>query len=210
MAAKKLVPLLFFLSAIGALFVYGLSKEENTFGVEGTLVFEGDNAAGATVVYTTGDQSPLGKDPSSFVREVVLQDGQFFRPINEFGGEDVHIWVYKEGYPVFNVSRVLNPNQKNIDFGNIYIPKTLKAGAIAGGGAAKPIQAYSDMCLKDRAGQFAPADIRCILDYTVQDEAGSRCGQPYQKVYGAEFLFKSPQSVSSGVRIDRIFLFFGQ
>lgn len=78
MSVKKIIPLLLFLSSLGVLFVYGFSKKVSTFGIEGTLVFEADNAAGTTVIYTTGTQSPLIKTSDCLSMRSSFRMAHFF------------------------------------------------------------------------------------------------------------------------------------
>jgi hypothetical protein len=211
MSVKKIIPLLLFLSSLGVLFVYGFSKKVSTFGIEGTLVFEADNAAGTTVIYTTGTQSPLDKDIGLFVHEVVLQDGAFFRPINEYAGEDINIWIYKKGYPVFNLSRVLNPDRKNIDFGKIFIPKAFKIPTSTVSASEAPLQGYRDICLQDTPLLINPSEIKCIMNYTMREDASERCSKSNaRKVYGAKFLFKVPKKYSAEQYLREMLLFFGR
>ena len=191
MATKKILALLLFSFAACLIVVYGFSLEVKTFGVTGKILFEDENSAGTIIIFTTGNDSPLVGEHKKFVEETTLEDGHFYRPINELGGRDINIWIKKNGYPIVHSTRVLNPNQKQIDFGEIFIPRTLRTEKLDDAIAVKHrIQGYQDMCLEGQSEPIDISQIKCIRNFTKEHIRNGECNNlKTRTVYNADFSY---------------------
>ncbi|MEL7252407.1 MAG: hypothetical protein AAFO03_28615 [Bacteroidota bacterium] len=154
----------FFLTAtmiVALPLVFGAAEECKTFGISGTITFEDASAKGALVVFTTSDNNPFEKDAEETLHfEQYLQEsGYFYRKLNEFGGQDVNIWIKQKGYPVIQVSKVLNTGDDQITFGEVNIPAKLKVSNEA------PVNFFKAPCDVDPIVSVEPEKIRAVREF---------------------------------------------
>ena len=130
MQVLRTIPYVFFPAAIILIIplIMGLSDEFKSFGVRGKVLFEDASSKGALVIFTTSDQNPFNKEINKglYFEQYLQESGYFYRKINESGGEDINIWIKQKGYPIVQVTRVLDTSEDYIDFNRIQIPAKLK------------------------------------------------------------------------------------
>ncbi|PSR09306.1 MAG: hypothetical protein DA408_09395 [Bacteroidetes bacterium] len=206
MSAKETLSLFLLLSVVCVLFVYGFNREVKTFGITGNIMFENENPAGTVVIYSTSDEQPSLTDASQ-IKETLLQDGFFYRPINEFGGRDINIWIHRKGYPLIHSTKVLAPHQGNVDFGEIVIPAAFRSSdsAIL---QVKYFNGFKTKCLDGPAEAINMCEVACIKNFSKNYPSPQDCPQQPAEVYCANFYLQSASSASSVAQ--SISLFFGR
>ena len=211
MAAKKTLALFILFSAVCVLVVYGFTKDEKPFGVTGKIKFEDETPAGTVVVYTTGEDSPLrNKEEGNYIQETLLEDGSFFRPVTDLGGKDINIWIYREGYPVIHSTRVLNPREKSIDFGEVFIPGNLKKQK-PGVVAATPLEGYHNICLEGQPYPVNLNEVQCIQNFSRRSFPTNDClRRKASTVFKALFLYDTNKQGQPNSTPEYDSLFFGQ
>jgi hypothetical protein len=206
MSAKETLSLFLLLSVVCVLFVYGFNREVKTFGITGNIKFENENPAGTVVIYSTSDEQPSLTD-DSLIKETLLKDGFFYRPINEFGGEDVNIWIVRKGYPLIHSTKVLAPKQGNVDFGEIVIPAAFRSSdsAIL---QVNFFKGFKTNCLDDPAEAINLNEVAYIKNFSKNYPSPQDCPQRPAEVYCANFYLQNASLTPSVAQA--INLFFGR
>lgn len=164
MRVLKTLPYVFFSVTILLIIplVTGFSEDFKTFGVQGSISFEDASSKGALIVLTTSDQNPFGKngDKETLYFEQYLQEsGYFYRKINELGGEDINIWIKQKGYPIVQVTKVLDPVEDSVNFENITIPAKLRTSN------QTPVDFFKAPCEENPAVSVDPAEVRTVRNF---------------------------------------------
>lgn len=182
---------------LSASLFFGVSPEIKTFGISGSINFEGHSPKGAQVVFTTSDANPfeIGVDQPRH-EELLLTDGKFYRKLTKAGGEDIHLWIKKDGYPVINVRRVLNFNDGIIDFGEITVPSKLVLDQ------SEPISFYKDKCSEETATTVTPSQIKVLRNFSVVNCEHQSVEQYHAQVEIYPTLAPASSSTTSSVKTE--------